>query len=62
MASLRERINSMCKWCIYDPAGVGTWREQVEACNCVNCPLFGVRPVSGGKSANNIVDKRINRV
>lgn len=47
-AELRAAINAKCCECIYDPVGgVGTWREQVEACTAPRCPLYGVRPVSG---------------
>lgn len=45
MAKLRSAINSMCKECIYDASGKGTWRQQVEACTCYKCPLYDVRPV-----------------
>lgn len=44
MASLRKTINDKCKDCIYDSCGVGTWRQQVEACTVVLCPLHPVRP------------------
>lgn len=43
--SLRAAINAMCRQCIYDPNGSGTWRQQVEACTSPNCPLYPVRPV-----------------
>ena len=47
--SLRDAINDKCRDCIYDPiAGGGTWRQQVESCTSGNCPLFDVRPISGG--------------
>lgn len=46
MAKLRSAINSMCKDCIYDASGKGTWRQQVEACTSYKCPLYDVRPVS----------------
>ena len=47
--SLRSAINAKCKECIYDPiAGGGTWRSQVTECTSVTCPLFDVRPTSGG--------------
>ena len=50
--SMRKAINDKCKECIYDPeSGTGTWREQVEGCSCQSCPLFDLRPVSGGKKA-----------
>jgi hypothetical protein len=46
---LRAAINAKCKDCIYDPlSGLGTWRQQVEGCTCLNCPLWLVRPVSSG--------------
>ncbi|MEQ9131136.1 MAG: hypothetical protein RJQ08_13480 [Salinisphaeraceae bacterium] len=47
MASLRRAINRKCKDCAHDPkSGQGTWRQQVEACPCVDCPLWEVRPKS----------------
>ncbi len=47
----QQAINAMCKDCIYDPkAGNGTWRQQVEACNIPQCPLFKFRPVSRTKT------------
>jgi len=42
--SLRLAINAQCFECIYDKSDVGTWRQQVEACPSVNCPLFCLRP------------------
>lgn len=48
---LRASINAKCKDCIYDPkSGLGTWRQQVEACSCLDCPLWLVRPTAA-KSA-----------
>ena len=45
--SLRKAINAKCKDCIYDPlSGLGTWRQQTEACPAKTCPLWPVRPVS----------------
>ena len=44
--SMRAAINAMCRQCIYDPKGSGTWRQQVEACTSPNCPLYPLRPVS----------------
>ena len=42
--SLRNAINAMCKYCIYDPYDKGTWREQTGKCTSKKCPLFDVRP------------------
>lgn len=43
------KINAKCIDCIYDGVcGVGTWRQQVEACTSLNCPLYPVRPMSKG--------------
>ncbi len=45
--SLRGAINAKCRDCIYDPlSGMGTWRQQVEACECSDCPLHPVRPTA----------------
>lgn len=46
MASLKTAVNEMCKSCCYDKAEPGSWREQVEACGIVKCPLWEVRPKS----------------
>jgi hypothetical protein len=50
----RERVNAKCRDCIYDPkSGLGTWRQQVEACPSTSCPLWDIRPKStGGKEDN----------
>ena len=47
MASLRKAANDKCKDCIYDKSVSGTWRDQVEACACTDCPLWPHRPLSG---------------
>ena len=45
--SRTQAIYDMCKMCIYDPKGEGTWRNQVEACTSEkSCPLWPYRPVS----------------
>lgn len=50
--SLRAVINAKCRECIYDPvAGAGNWRQQVGACTSTKCPLWPVRPVSSGETA-----------
>lgn len=41
---LRGRLNAKCIECIYDPAGPGSWRQQVAACSSPQCPLYDVRP------------------
>jgi hypothetical protein len=51
--SLRGAINAFCKHCIYDPiGGSGTWRQQVEACTSLKCPLYPVRPVSSAEESD----------
>jgi hypothetical protein len=47
---LRGKIDAKCIECIYDPYQSGSWRNQVEKCTSVDCPLFAVRPKSGGAS------------
>ncbi len=43
----RGRVNAMCAACIFDPdGGGGTWRQQVEACTSLGCPLYEIRPTS----------------
>jgi hypothetical protein len=51
--SLRLAINAQCYDCIYDKADVGSWRQQVEACPSINCPLYCQRPkaISKGEAA-----------
>lgn len=45
--SLRAAINDKCKSCGYDTeAGMGAWRQQIEACTVKSCPLWIVRPIS----------------
>ena len=40
-------INAKCKDCIYDPlSGLGTWRQQTEACTIKTCSLWPYRPKS----------------
>lgn len=46
MASLKKCIEEKCKDCTYDHLAPGTWREQVEACGVVSCPLYSVRPMT----------------
>jgi hypothetical protein len=38
-------IGRKCRECVQDPAAIGTWREQVAICPCVDCPLWSVRPL-----------------
>ena len=48
---LRGKINAKCVECIFDPiGGGGTWRQQVEACTSMTCPLWVVRPRSEGEA------------
>ena len=44
--SRKTAINAMCCECIYDKSDVGTWRQQVEACQSRGCPLYHLRPSS----------------
>jgi hypothetical protein len=48
---LRGKVNAKCVECIFDPiGGGGNWRQQVEACTSVTCPLFLIRPTSAGEA------------
>jgi hypothetical protein len=48
---LRGKVNAKCVECIFDPiGGGGNWRQQVEACTSVTCPLFPIRPTSSGEA------------
>ena len=44
--SRQKAINDKCKDCIYDPLAGGTWRQQVESCEIMDCPLWVFRPKS----------------
>lgn len=45
--SMRKAINNMCKACLYDSiGGNGTWRQQIDKCTSLDCPLFPLRPRS----------------
>lgn len=46
MSSLRKAINAKCKDCIYDLAAPGNWRQQVQSCPSLKCPLWPFRPKS----------------
>jgi len=47
--SLRAAINQHCRNCLYDKvSGIGSWRQQVEACSAKTCALYSVRPKSTG--------------
>lgn len=49
---LRGRVNAKCVECIYDPhMGNGTWRQQVEDCTSLRCPLWEIRPKSEAGAA-----------
>jgi len=50
--SMRSAVNAKCKDCIYDPlSGLGSWRQQTDACTATDCPLFDFRPRSTARSA-----------
>ena len=45
--SLRAAVNAKCKDCCFDPeSGLGTWRQQVQGCTAVKCPLYLARPLA----------------
>ena len=44
--SRKQAIEAFCKHCIYDPTWDGTWRQQTEACEVDDCPLYEFRPMS----------------
>ena len=45
----QKAIEAKCKECIYDPLDDGTWRQQVEGCDLVDCSLWEYRPKSRSK-------------
>ena len=44
--SRKQAIEAFCKHCIYDSKWDGTWRQQTEACETDDCPLYDFRPTS----------------
>jgi hypothetical protein len=53
--SLRSAINAKCRECLYCPlTGTGSWRQQVENCTSISCPLYSVRPRPTGYMAHGI--------
>jgi len=45
----QQAIEAKCKDCIYDELDDGTWRQQVERCELVECSLWEYRPQSRSK-------------
>lgn len=43
---LRGKINAYCISCIYDQKAPGTWKQQIEGCTVLDCPLRPVRVLS----------------
>ena len=43
---IRGKINAKCIECIYDPLSDGNWRQQVQKCTDLACPLYSIRPIS----------------
>ena len=48
----QQAIDAKCKDCIYDPCEEGTWRQQAERCELINCALWLYRPKSRSKRPN----------
>lgn len=48
--SMRGAIDKMCRSCLFDPRseGLGSWRQQTEACTSQSCPLWKLRPKPTG--------------
>lgn len=44
--SRKSAIDAFCRYCLYDPGAAGTWRQQVDACTALDCPLYSFRPRS----------------
>lgn len=44
--TLKQAVNQNCKECCYDPECPGNWRQQVEACGVLQCPLWEPRPLT----------------
>jgi hypothetical protein len=45
----QQAIEAKCKDCIYDPCEEGTWRQQAERCELMDCALWPYRPKSRSK-------------
>jgi len=60
--SLRKAVDAHCKQCIYDHCEKGTWLEQVERCESVECPLWTFRPVSNATIAKRRELKREKQI
>ncbi len=48
----QQAIEAKCKDCIYDELDHGTWRQQVERCELMECSLWEYRPKSRSKMPN----------
>ena len=55
--SLKRAIWAMCKDCIFDPMGGGSWRQQVERCTSPECPLYEVRPRSASTDTEKVTTR-----
>ena len=53
--SRKQAIEAFCKHCIYDPTWDGTWRQQTEACETNDCPLYDFRPTSRTNTSDVVV-------
>ena len=42
----QQAIEAKCKDCTYDELDDGTWRQQVERCELIECSLWEYRPQS----------------
>ena len=43
---LRARVDAHCVSCVYDDLVPGTWRQQVEQCTVISCPIWDTRTKS----------------
>ena len=42
----QQAIDAKCKECTYDQLDDGTWRQQVQRCEIIDCALWKFRPKS----------------
>lgn len=42
----RAAVDAFCIDCSFDAHEPGNWRQQITNCDCKDCPLWAVRPVS----------------
>lgn len=66
--SRKKAIDEMCKQCIYDGSGNGSWRKQTEECPSDGvrtkhkCPLWDFRPLTLQGTRERTQEKREGQI